>query len=149
MIISCNNNIINNDINININIKYKINITLMLIIITLIVVVAIIIITITIIITIISIKYRHIFIKPIIIIITIKIIIIIIIISTRKYIDNKSASKAASTVVGTGKENYTIWHFGLSRSPGNKLLRHFESKYDEYCTFLCERFLFFIKVSSH
>ena len=59
--------------------------------------------------------------------------IIIITISTRRYIGNKN-TKAVSTMVGTGKENDTIWHF--------------EIKYDEYCTFLCERFLFYIKVSS-
>ena len=32
-------------------------------------------------------------------------------------------------------EKRTIWHLGLSRSPGNKFLRFFESKY-KYCIFL-------------
>ena len=50
-------------------------------------------------------------------------------------------------MVGAGKEYHTTWYFSLSRSPGNNLLRHFESKYDEYCTFLCECFLLCIKVS--
>ena len=27
---------------------------------------------------------------------------------------------AVSTKVGTAKKNYAIWHFCLSRSPGNK-----------------------------
>ena len=51
-------------------------------------------------------------------IVMIIIIIIKIIIGTRRYIGSESASTAASTMVGTGKENYTIWHFSLSRSPG-------------------------------
>ena len=38
------------------------------------------------------------------------------------------ASKASSTTVGTGKKD-EIWHF--------------ESKYDEYCIFTWEVFLFF------
>ena len=66
----------------------------------------------------------------------------------KRYVGNESTSKTTSTMVDTGKEYHTTWYFGLSRSPGNNLLRHFESKYDEYCTFLCECFLFCIKVSS-
>ena len=44
------------------------------------------------------------------------------------YISSRNASKASSTMDGTG-EKHVIWHF--------------ESKYDKYCIFLCEVFLFF------
>ena len=40
-----------------------------------------------------------------------------------------------------------IWHFSLSRRPGNKFLRLFEAKY-EYCIFQYELFSFFEKVPS-
>ena len=50
-----------------------------------------------------------------------------------------------STMFGTGKK--TIWHLGLSRSPGSKLLRLFESKY-QYYIFLYEIFSFCEKVPS-
>ena len=31
------------------------------------------------------------------------------------------------------EKSYAIWNFDFSRSPENKFLRHFGSKYDEYC----------------
>ena len=34
------------------------------------------------------------------------------------------------------QKNYTIWYFGLSQSPGKKIPRHFENKYDQYGIFL-------------
>ena len=40
-----------------------------------------------------------------------------------------------------------IWHLGLSRSPNNKFLSPFESKY-EYFIFLYERSSFYEKVPS-
>ena len=32
---------------------------------------------------------------------------------------------AVSTMIGTAKKNYTVWHFGLSRNPGNEFARQF------------------------
>ena len=46
-----------------------------------------------------------------------------------------SASMGVFTMFGTRKENFDI--LGLSRSPRNKFLKPFESKY-KYCTFLNE-----------
>ena len=44
------------------------------------------------------------------------------------YISSKMASKASSVTVGTGEKD---------------VICHFESKYDEYCIFIWEVFLFF------
>ena len=43
---------------------------------------------------------------------------------------------------------FTIWHFNLSRNPGNTFPQYFNSKYGEYCILLCEYFLFCITVPS-
>ena len=50
-----------------------------------------------------------------------------------------------STIFGTRKR--TIWHLGLSRSPGNKFIRPFEIKY-EYCIFLYLLFSIYEKLPS-
>ena len=64
----------------------------------------------------------------------------------KKYITTSgSASMGVSTVFGTGKKS--IWDLGLSRSPGNKFLRPFESKYG-HCIFQYELFSFCEKVLS-
>ena len=64
----------------------------------------------------------------------------------KRYITSSwSASMGVSTMFGTGKK--AIWHFSLSRSPWNKFLRTFESKY-EYRIFLHELFSFYEKVPS-
>ena len=43
----------------------------------------------------------------------------------KRYItSNGNTSMGVSTKVGIGKK-YTIWYFGLSRSPGNKFERQF------------------------
>lgn len=44
-----------------------------------------------------------------------------------------STSMFVSTMFGTEKKHFSIWHFCPSRSPENKFSRHFESEYDDYC----------------
>ena len=47
------------------------------------------------------------------------------------------------------EKEYTIWHFGLSRSPGKKLRGNMRcSKCDEYCIFSRQLFSFYEKVPS-
>ena len=49
--------------------------------------------------------------------------------------------KAGPAMVGIGEKNKIQHKISLSRSPGNKFVRYFESKYDECCIFVCELFL--------
>ena len=50
------------------------------------------------------------------------------------------SSRLRSAIVR--EKNYPIEHVSLSRSPKNNFPRSFETKDDEYCTFLCKPFIF-------